>query len=90
MAEAPRARSDGTTSGNGTATRDDAFWSSTSLPPCKLGEPYNGEPCFFRTDGRCYDEQIEACACACPTNKSVCVSGFPASTGIPPADVSCD
>lgn len=52
----------------------------TELPACNLGFALSdrGErKCNWYYDGHCYEERIEACACACPrTQDSICSSGF--------------
>ena len=51
----------------------------TKLPECREGPPgpFGGNAeCPWRADGKCYDTKLEACACVCPTEDSICISGF--------------
>lgn len=76
---------------NGSANENSGGFGKSDLPPCELGEPFDGSStCFYLGDGRCYEKQIEACACVCPQRSdSVCTSGFPSPTGSPPTEVFC-
>ncbi len=65
---------------------------SVALSACKLGFLPASEPsaaCNFVYDGRCYDDKLSACACAC-TKKSgtYCLSNLPVPNG--KVAVSCD
>jgi hypothetical protein len=59
------------------------------LPQCKLGvKQAEAESCKFLYEGRCYEEQLEACACACPRKTgTTCISGLPDDEV--PTDVLC-
>ena len=63
---------------------DDAS-AHVALPACKRGflpASETGTPCNFLYDGRCYDEKLDACACACTKNSgTTCLSGFPQPNG---------
>jgi len=57
-----------------------------SLPDCKPGFDPNEQPttnCNFMVAGLCYDTKIDACACACPRDRSNtnCTSGVPVDNG---------
>lgn len=68
--------------GRGTAPQVD-------LPECKLGvDESEAESCLFLYEGRCYEEKLDACACACKRmSGTTCSSGFPDPSR--PTKVSC-
>jgi hypothetical protein len=52
---------------------------SEALPPCELGRPRSGSGrCKFVYENRCYDKALEACACACPADRTdtFCAQGL--------------
>jgi hypothetical protein len=59
------------------------------LPQCKLGvKQAEAESCVYLFKDRCYEEQLDACGCACANKpRSTCISGFPKEDV--PTEVSC-
>jgi hypothetical protein len=66
---------------------DEPTDAGTPLPNCEKGFDASAErdrPCNWVAKGYCYEEKLEACACACPRDPSVtshCASGFPVEDG---------
>lgn len=65
----------------------------TQLAECVLGfvwSPRSDRACNFRFNNRCYDDEEEVCACACPrsVNSRCILSGF-LSDPDNPLTVSC-
>jgi hypothetical protein len=59
---------------------------SVQLGDCMAGFDQFEEPerdCNWVVEDRCYEDKLEACACACPggTAVSTCSSGFPQQNG---------
>ena len=73
----------------GTASTDDG--SRDALPPCVPGlerraARAGGVDCNWLVSGRCYEDRLDACACACPRDRdSTCISGSPGDE----VDVTC-
>lgn len=59
------------------------------LPECKLGVKRSAaERCIYLYEGRCYDEKLDACGCACKKQRgTTCSSGFPSEDQ--PTQVTC-
>lgn len=68
--------------GNGGSGAVDPFeFRTTTLPACTLGFTWQSgddRACKYRLSGRCYNDEVSVCACACPREgNSTCVlSGF--------------
>ena len=61
-----------------------------ALPPCVPGfrpSSANGRECTFVHERRCYEDEVTACACACPMGGSCIIGGFLDPEG--PFPVSC-
>ncbi len=59
---------------------------SVELGECMAGFDRDEEPdrdCNWLVEDRCYEDKLDACACACPggTAVSTCSSGFPEKNG---------
>lgn len=59
------------------------------LPECKLGvKQGDAERCIFLYEGRCYEDKLDACGCACKKQRgTTCSSGFPSEDK--PTQVTC-
>jgi hypothetical protein len=59
------------------------------LPACKQGvKQADTDSCVFLFKGRCYEDKLDACGCACAGKpNSTCLSGFPQEDV--PTEVSC-
>jgi hypothetical protein len=80
-------------SGGSGSTTDPFNYRTTILPACELGfvwQSGDDRPCKYRLAGRCYNNEISVCACACPREgNSVCaLSGILGDTSRP-LQVSC-
>ncbi|HEX2732541.1 MAG TPA: hypothetical protein VHM70_13105 [Polyangiaceae bacterium] len=63
---------------------DEPFGMSEGLPPCKLGpERSSSAMCLYAYSDHCYESRLEACACACPANRTdtYCIAGLPDEFG---------
>jgi len=65
----------------GSGVSDPFDFRTTQLGRCELGftwESGDARPCKYRLSGRCYNDELAVCACACPREgNSTCVlSGF--------------
>jgi len=59
-----------------------------ALPPCEKGyERSSDQPCPWFADRLCYATKEAACACVCPRERSICISGWPSDTH--PVNVFC-
>jgi hypothetical protein len=80
--------------GSGGSGGADLFdFRTTELPRCELGfvwEDDDDRACKYRLTGRCYNDELSVCACACPREgNSTCVlSGFLGDSGRP-LQVTC-
>ncbi len=76
-------------SGSGAAAGDgeDGAWDAAApLGKCGQGFDYSdakGRHCNWMVAGVCYEDKLDACACACPSNVSTssCYSGWPVEDG---------
>jgi hypothetical protein len=74
-------------SGEAQDGRDPFAFDSEALPPCHLGTPHLESPvCKYSYDNRCYDTSNEACACACPPDRTdtFCAESLPDEFGTTP------
>lgn len=84
----------GNGAGGGSSGAVEPFrFEDTQLQECELGVVWSASSerdCNFRFNNRCYDEEKEVCACACPraANSTCVLSGF-LSDPNNPLTVSC-
>lgn len=85
--EGPQAPPDDPAPAQAASDPGGAGWdAATPLDSCMTGfvrEEAPDRPCNWVVGDRCYEEKLEACACACPdgTAVSTCSSGFPEPDG---------
>ena len=73
----------------GTGSGSSSHLPETQLDECKKGTlRADADHCVYLYEGRCYDEKLDACACACKKQSgTICSSGFPNPDV--PTEVSC-
>ena len=82
---APPGPGGSTSGGSATGSKSPDTTPTVDLPECVRGflqSEAPGKPCHFITEGRCYDEKLAACGCACKGQTGLtCSSGFPDPNG---------